>query len=424
MAEVNAWAKWLGFGLGVLAAALAGFFIGVSEARAGAVMSAEESVVVGDELRVIVRTYEPHQPLMSHSSVSSDVKGWVVLVVLGKTGPLAKRSRVLGPVWDVPGARSSISLEAGATYSKEDVEAQRATPRVMFDEEGQVMRLRLTADGKGVEKSVLDVRETGAVWWKDAAYTRIPNRVGWTSGDYVQTRTKKYHLQYADGKAGLYETNTGKAVPDRWLENVMEQVCGEPGQGKMKMILTEDLKYLVVNPAPLNVDGEFVKTFRIAGKEYSRAEYWVYWERAHPEPVLVKKEAGKEWREMGKAQGYVDAFSIDGRLWLLADGEQKRSLVTVNGDASFEIAVPGDDEWKFGMPPIHQHREKEGKLIMVWRKQFQRAKGNRANILCVVEWDYLKKTLVQKEVVLDELFEEKGGAFVPVEGVEEGGRKK
>ncbi len=85
-------------------------------------------VLAGKELRVILETSTTYRRFDSSSRKTASAKGWVITVDLSKEGPIAERSRVIGPLWDVANERSSLSFDAGAHFTKEDVAAARATP--------------------------------------------------------------------------------------------------------------------------------------------------------------------------------------------------------------------------------------------------------------------------------------------------------
>ena len=80
--------------------------------------------MAGDELRVILETSSTHRPLLSHSSKTSNAKGWLITVDLSKGGPIESRSRLIGPLWDVPNERSSLSFDSGPMFTKADAAAR------------------------------------------------------------------------------------------------------------------------------------------------------------------------------------------------------------------------------------------------------------------------------------------------------------
>src|SRR4051794_3822497 len=96
--------------------------------------------LVGNELRLVVETYRTWQPLFAHSSKTGDAKGYYIAIDLSAKQPLASRAHVVGPLWDVPNVRSSISFDAGAHYSQDDVNAALATPACIFDTDGTLLR--------------------------------------------------------------------------------------------------------------------------------------------------------------------------------------------------------------------------------------------------------------------------------------------
>src|SRR4051812_27722214 len=69
--------------------------------------------IVGNELRLVVQTYRTWTPFFSHSSRTADAKGYIIVVDLASTKPLKERTRIYGPLWEVPNERSSISFQSG-----------------------------------------------------------------------------------------------------------------------------------------------------------------------------------------------------------------------------------------------------------------------------------------------------------------------
>src|SRR5262245_13657805 len=98
---------------------------GCSERGTGQLDVLERSVV-GRQLRLIVSTSRHYRPALSHSSTTSDVRGWLVTVDLASEAPLAERARVLGPLWDSPPARSFLSFNAGTNFTDGDAAAAAA----------------------------------------------------------------------------------------------------------------------------------------------------------------------------------------------------------------------------------------------------------------------------------------------------------
>ncbi len=56
------------------------------------------------------------------------MKGWLVTIDLAAEKPLAERSHVFGPLYDVPDPRSFVSFDAGANFTEGDASAAAATP--------------------------------------------------------------------------------------------------------------------------------------------------------------------------------------------------------------------------------------------------------------------------------------------------------
>src|SRR5690242_10468849 len=89
---------------------------------AGESITIREKTVIGTELRCVIETSVIERPFMAHSSNTKDVKGYVAVVDLSSNQPIEKRSRIYGPLWDIPQPRSTISFDAAVNFTKADVE--------------------------------------------------------------------------------------------------------------------------------------------------------------------------------------------------------------------------------------------------------------------------------------------------------------
>ena len=78
----------------------------------GASMEVRQQTVVGHELRLIVETSHDEQTIWSHMATTTDVSGYLVVVDLSSRLPMARRSRVYGPLWHAARPRSATSFEA------------------------------------------------------------------------------------------------------------------------------------------------------------------------------------------------------------------------------------------------------------------------------------------------------------------------
>jgi hypothetical protein len=95
----------------------------------------------GNEFRVIVETSRQWTPPLSHRSKTADAKGYLVIIDLDSQKPFAERAKLVGPIWEVPNTRSTISFQVGADFTEDDAKAAAATPTCVFDKDGKLLRL-------------------------------------------------------------------------------------------------------------------------------------------------------------------------------------------------------------------------------------------------------------------------------------------
>jgi len=198
--------------------------------------------LVGDELRIILETSNWHRRWDSHCSKTSLAKGWLITIDLSKQGPIAGRSRVIGPLWDVANERSSLSFDAGAHFTKQDVAAARATPFIDFEPDGTVVRIRADANGVGMIREHL-VLDAHPVWKLDGPFLPLPPPGPPMNEDTVQKLSRRYQLQLSGGITTLHELMTGKRISDPWLETAFTAFRKQEELQNVRTWLTDDLNY-------------------------------------------------------------------------------------------------------------------------------------------------------------------------------------
>lgn len=270
--------------------------------------------LVGNELRVILVTATGDPPSLSGGAKTLNAKGWLIIVDLSKAGPIGERTRVIGPLWDVPGERSELSFRGGRVEEK-DIATAQARPFIAFDSDGTVVRIQTNPKGGGGMIREHMVIEPKPCWKPDGAYTPIP-RPDYPSEIHFDTSSGRYRFQITAGKAALYERLTGKRISDPWLETAGTELHRIKDFKTLDTWLTDDLKYLVSYPVyTWNELGVIHDTFHFGGKRYSRAEYALLWQRPRPEPVIIKKL----FKEHASTSYVTRAMSLDGRLYLCVE---------------------------------------------------------------------------------------------------------
>ena len=371
--------------------------------------------LAGNELRVVMETSRQYRPPFSHGAKTADAKGWLITIDLSKQGELTGRSRVYGPLWDVPDPRSSISFEAGANFTKEDSDAAAAAPFVAFDSDGTLVRIRRDAKGGMIREHLLTGNEA-ASWQYDSPYAPIASYLTWPSEDQVDTFSRKYHVQGPAGKVTVHEFLTAKRVGDVWLQAAFGQYQSIEHFKNVQLWLTEDLKFLVCSPAEIwnTGEGTTYDTFQLGGKTYKRSEYGLIWSRPTKEPAVFKKEEG---RGIALANGPGAAFSLDGHLYLFYDQPMHLRLVPVGGGPTYEATPPNDAAWRWVPAQQIQHVEKAHQMVF-FADGFMADRLRRPDETIVVfVWDYRAGTITPFAVHTAELFQRRDNVYVPRNGI-------
>jgi hypothetical protein len=378
--------------------------------------------MAGDELRVILETASRHQPFMSHSSKASNAKGWLITVDLSKDGPIESRARVIGPLWDVPNERSSLSFDAGPIFTKEDAAARQATPFIDLAWDGAVVRIR--AEGNGARAMVREhlVLDAKPYWKKDGPFLPLPPPGPPMNEETVTTLSGRYHLQLSGGKTTLHERLTGKRIDDPWLEAAFTACRSIEHFENVRTWLTDDLKYLVSTPeAILNSRGGLYETFTLGGKTYNRGEYALVWQRPRPEPILVKKPRKET---MGTPAAMAAGLSLDGRLYfqsrtggVFSNEAPSATLVPFSDGPRYEIAPPLDrSEWGLVMPDRIQLLEKPTRIAFFGTNDFMSPKARHRvpdEAVTVFIWDLAKGKMSVHDAPTGQLFRSDRGEYVP-----------
>jgi hypothetical protein len=367
--------------------------------------------LAGGELRLVVETSRSYLPLLSHSSKTTNAKGWFVTVNLDAPGPPGETARVLGPLWDVPDPRSCISFQTGANFTPEDAHAAAVTPWIVFDPAGELVRI---GPAGGADRSMvrdhLDV--TAGTWKRDGPYVPIPDPFMWPgSEDQVDTFSHRYHLQRADGKATLYETFTGKAVDDPWLSAAFEHYRAIKDMQNVQAWLTEDLKYLVCSPASVwNDNRRMVETFELEGNTYRRDQWGFYYARSGEKPILFRKEQGEG---IALANGPSAAFSIGGELYLYYRRADPLRLVRLTGGGrAIEHKPPPEPAWGWTPPYQVQHDEPAGRIVFFGDDVFAHPHGQPLDVVVFI-WDYRRSTITSHTIDMSGLFKRDGAHYRP-----------
>jgi hypothetical protein len=362
----------------------------------------------GDELRLLVETYRVSTEFGSHRSKVSDTKSYLVTVDVESTKPIAERAKIYGPLWSVPNKRSSISYQAGAMYSKEDVEAARATPVCWFDTDGQLVRFIGDPARKIIRRDVLKLASDVATWTRQADAKPVLDDLGPMSEDRLQTPSGRFKLAYRNGAAQLFDLYTGEAKEDAWLTKCFAEARSVKDLSNVRLFLTEDLNHLVVSPVQGWYNGhEMVTTFTLRGKTYKRGDFGFAYSRPAPEPIVFPRKLDPNFL----AEEPHGAFTIDSQLFLLMNDEESLRLYTPDGKREFRLAASGKPLWPTYPFLRLQHAPANEELIFFDHPITRDSVPNES--VLVSRWRYRAGTVARRDVHVIELFERRAARLVP-----------
>jgi hypothetical protein len=401
-------------GIGAVAALAAVMFMLTLHLRADdAGLEVRSKMVVGHELRLIVETYRRYTPPLSHSSKTADAKGWFLIVDLNSPKPLPERTQVFGPLWDVPEQRSSLSFDAGAFFTQQDIDAANATPWCVLDAHGALLRFTLDPATKAMVRDEFLPAAKGGAWKRQGAVMKISDATRPMSEDRLVTPSGQFVLLYQNGKAELFDRFTGEAKADPWLTGSFAQARAIKDFGNVKYFLTDDLNHLVASPASMwNTGGKLVKTFDFGGTTYTRAEVGIAYSRPDPAPRIFRRNSSDNFL----AQEPHAAFSIDKLLYLFMHDEKSLRLYTPDGQKKFLLNATGQPEWPTYPFVETQQLEQENQLVIYGSDDMEREVLSHEIILNI--WSYKRGSMEHKVIALKELFESSLGQLRPKSAVQ------
>ena len=399
--------------VGLVAVAAVVGFIAAGNARAGSAgIEVRSQHLSGNELRFIVETYRTWTPLLSHSSKTADAKGYLITIDVGSKKPLAERTTIVGPLWDVPDPRSSISFQAGANFTQEDVNAATATPMCTFDLDGTLLRFTRDAKRNVMVRDALVVTSKNGSWKRQGDVLSVQDALPPMSEDRVLTRSGRYILLFQNGKAECFDLFTGKPRDDAWLTQRFAEARSIANLNNVRVFLTEDLEHLVVSPMAIWNDfpRKTYEAFDFNGKTYRRADVGLAYSRPSEKPLLFK-------RHMDDQAGFLaepphGAFSIKGELFLFASDDATLRLYTPDLQKEIVARASSGVKWESVPFPQIQHAEAANELVMFASNDIT-ARAGPNEIMHVLRWNYVTNKLTQDDAKIIDLFETRGGQLKP-----------
>jgi hypothetical protein len=356
-------------------------------------------MVVGNELRLVVETSRSSEGPFDHHSTTTDVKGYLILIDLDSHKPMKQRSRMFGPLWDVPEPRSSLSFDAGVMFTQQDVDAAHLTPRCAFDSNGTLLRFRWDSASKATLRESLEIGSTGASWKYCGDVKPIKNDLLPGSQDELTSTSGQFALIYQDGEAKLYDLFTSLPKEDSWLTTSFVQLRAIKDQGDVFMFLTDDLNCVVVGPMSTNKS----KTFDFGGKTYQRADVVTVLHRPVGAPELFPQ----------MFNGPYGAFSIKNELYLFKSDWHSLRLYKPDGTKEFRVATAGIPAWESISYPQMQCQPSTNEIFL-FSSNDPTVGVSLYEHLLVTRCNYGNNTVTNDDVPIIDLFDQTAfGDFAP-----------
>lgn len=372
-------------------------------------LEVRERTLVGDELRLLVESSVRLRPLLSHSSTVSDVKCWLVAIDLGSALPLAERSRVWGPIYDVADPRSFVSYQAGANFTDADAAAAAATPECRFDVDGNLLRFARDGARATYVRDRLETGPQGATWRRLGDVTPVVDGLPPMSEDRLLTSSGRWLLLRQGPLVQLFDLDTGERVDDAWLTGCFGRARSIRRFENVCYSLTEQLDHLVVSPQPEWNDGsrDGVETFEFEGQTLQRRDWGIVFHRPDPTGHLFRRKPaatdGDTWdspREGYSFGGELRLFSTDGRILRLWRPEGGEDVVMDIGE---------ELEQRLFITSAYLHRAGSRTIHLFHDDPY----GVKPGMAGVVSWDCAANAITHREAQLSDLFEVRDGEQRP-----------
>lgn len=368
-------------------------------------MEVRGAMVVGDELRLVVETYQVRFEKLTGRKKACNSKGFYVTVNLASTHALEARATVHGLLWDVPDEMSAIGHSVGANFTESDAAARRQHPLIKFSRSGNLLRLSRGSQAGEIQRDEFIASADGGRWRSMSAIKAIDDPLPLFSEDRVIDMSSQFMLLRQDEVTQLFELETGQVRNDRWLTDSFTHARTIENFGNVRFILTEDLRHLVVNPEPIwNTNGVLHETFQHERVARNRADFILVYSRPDPKPALVKREDLPE--RMTISLPPDGAFSIDGKLLLFSGEAGKMSLRSLEGE---DVHIASISSEPLAAYLNLDHFPAAGELIMFELT----AATEPGRTVTILRWKYRESTISRITVPIADLFLKDGDELRP-----------
>lgn len=388
--------------------------LGCNSAKADlALLELRSQCLVGNELRLIVETYRTWTPVAAHSSKTSDVKSYLVTIDLSSDKKLLERSKIYGPLWNVPNTRSSISFSAGVNFTKQDEDAAAATPGMLFGEDGELLRFKFDLASKSLQRHSLELKEKSASWKLLGDVKQGDDRQGHMSENRCRTNSDRYKVFYQDGNATCVDCFTGEIIQDEWLTTCFIEVRNIKDFSNVRQFLTDDRQHLIASPMATWNNGKIhIESFDYQGKTYKRSEFGLAYSRPNKAAQLFPRQMINN-DFLGEPPHA--AISIAGELFLLQVSKSALRLYTPDQRQEYVVKATEKPRWVDTSNPQYQFNPATKELIL--HGAITKYSSVEEVYAGVTRWPYEKNNVDQADFLLNELFEKREGLLYPKQAI-------
>lgn len=386
---------WAGLILGLLACCAPGC------TTAQPSLGVEHSCILDNELRLNISTCISHYG--ADIRYLTDVEGYYVAVNLKNDGPLEKRARIIGPLEQINNSEPKTS------YS-----------RFFFDPQNNFIFEKDLGSRKEIYRLGFDSEKPRWVMETD------PDLVNILGGHFfpsVLTASGQRELTGANNTIRLYDTQTGRIVPDPWLEQVYAEYLLHPDI-LGHVWLADDLSHLIVVRQPKNsrsiLDYHRPNTSYVVASESHlnlppRDEVDITQFKTIDERVKYaeKMRQTPEWKEEARLvsrfidAGPVGVCLVNNEPLLLNTEDDVAKLSTLDGLVRYSIKITNQaiGERVVVNPSVYL-QSKNNRVIFV-RYDYMRH-------LIIAIWNYIDGTIEYQQLNLEDLFKVARGQYHPV----------
>ncbi len=253
--------------------------------------------VDGNSVEFLVEAHSTPSTIFDPIPKQVNIRGYLLTAKVAENQPDVKSRIVVGPLYKIDGPMSGLASSAGAAFGKQDRQSLSQRPFFSFGGGGELVRSVADDDHKHWSDSALKIGEKVARWTPIGTRPLIPHR-GKDGDYYFESNSGRLIIeQEDDGAVHIYERLTDSRIRDRWVEAVAKDLFAKVELQERSVVLTEDLKFLIVrlDTSRLVRNGDKEQrftTFTFDGKQFERGDSTLVYTRPSERPHVFDAKNG------------------------------------------------------------------------------------------------------------------------------------